>query len=324
MIACLGCQGSAQPGSRNAPDSAWEGWWPAGQWTTDDPPPSEAVVHRANRTWTSIEFHPLATPWGEADVEMRKVESAPGLHLWLSFTRPESEAVWIRNGEIEASVVRGPETLVAAPVNGPPTSTGGVGRMGYMTTLVAIQFPWWPDDLEDCWIRLKMKDRSCWILAPYGFGADDSAPVSGKVLGSGKPELPLDHRPGDSLASWNRVAFSLGGAFGATAIFSNSNDAEAVLRLRRRISADRNAWALTRPRTTLAIGIPGSRVLTSRCVSVTRDESNAARVDRFQFDRQPGRARAWGLLRVTVEDEVFERAIPSSLFHYGHGAPSER
>jgi hypothetical protein len=177
LVASLGCQGSASQGSRKAPDSAWDGWWPAGQWTSDDAPPGAADVRRASRSWTSIEFHPLETPWGEADVELRRAESTPCLQLWLSFTRPESEAVWILEGDIEASVVRGPET-VAKPVNGPPQSKGGFGRMGLMTTLVAIQVPWWPDDLEDCWIRLKMKDKTCWILAPYGFGADDTTPVA--------------------------------------------------------------------------------------------------------------------------------------------------
>src|SRR5262245_17940289 len=195
---------TSHPQERKAPDIAWDGWWPKRQWVVDDPPPAEAAVRAAGRSWTDIDFHPVETPWGPADASMGKIEVAPGytprhgIVFWLSFTRPDNEEVWIQKGEMEVSVVSG-TSEIEKQTNGDPVTEGGFGRMGMMTMNVGIEFSWFPDDLADRWIRLKMKDKTCWILVPYGFGADDSKPVPAMASVRDAPARPPGYRKGDQL-----------------------------------------------------------------------------------------------------------------------------
>jgi hypothetical protein len=82
-------------------------------------------------------------------------------------------------------------------------------------------------------------------------------------------------------------------------------------------------WSLTKPRTTVAIGVPGSRVFFGSMHEIRRDEV-LRRYDGFKMWRQPADDRRWGVLRVTLEESVFEVAMPGSLFFYTHGRIPEK
>ena len=330
FFSCLKCSNgpvpskSNTPQDRKAPDVAWDGWWPKKQWVVDDRPPAEADVRAVGRAWKDIDCHSVETPWGEAHASMGKIEMAPGyaprpgIVFWLSFSRPSNETVMFEKGELEAYLVGGSKEVLK-PTNGDPVCDGGIGRSGMITTSVGIEFAWFADDLADRCIQLKMKDRTAWILVPYGFGADDSKPAPAMAPVRDAPALPPGYRKGDQLVAWKEVRYELGGPWSIQIQISNSLDCRGRMTLHRGDSKDWNTWAVSRPRTTMAIGIPRGRVLVSTCRSVNRGDDNRRREDRFEFNRQPQDDRGWALLRVTVEEEVYERAIPSSLFLYGHG-----
>lgn len=332
----------------DVPDRCWDGWWPAVQWSRNASPPSEDAVRGARRSWERIDYPALDTPWGRASVSVgqaRKNDAPPtGLRLDLVFAASvESvEKGTVKQpgkGDVDASIVSSAGKLVAKPVS-PPEMMGWAGGSLGLSGDLNTEFGWLPQGLDDCWIRVGAGKVTAWLLLPYGLGADPALPpkeIKGK---GGSPSRPAEAAPGDVLLAWQRVRYDLGwmddkgkvdpalpsGLEGearstwirdrihVTASVSNPFDGAVDLELYRERF---EKWSMAKPRTTVAIGVPGSRVFFGSLDELRRDDA-LRRYDGFKMWRQGG-DRRWGLLRVTLEETVFEVALPGSLFLYTHG-----
>ncbi|HEX7899453.1 MAG TPA: hypothetical protein VF950_16925 [Planctomycetota bacterium] len=351
MIAAILALALAQ---EEPPDNSWGAWWPAAQWSRKSEPPDDASVKAARRTWERVDFPRIETPWGSPSVSLSTLEmKAPYperrcLRFDLVFQGPGTvdEEAWKKHpvppkGAVVADILsRG--KVVRASLNVPAITGwvgGGLGSSGDML----IEFDFLPDDLEDYWVRIKIAERTVWFLIPYGFGSDPLKPLSAVRGAEGPPRAPEGRGEKDQVVAWSAVDVDLGWTDAAWKIRSDmpkelkdvwewtrdkrnvdlrmSNPFDGAGRLSL-YKEDLNApWTLNNPRTTLAIGIPGKRVLFSTLKSVEKGEDPFRRSDSFNLWRQPSDTRTWGLLRVTVEETAFELAVPGSLFLYTHGAP---
>ncbi len=339
---------AAPPQDAEVPDLAWDGWWPKGQWTAKDAPPFARAVESAGREWERIEFPGVETPWGIAGVSasLLQINDDPpiGLRFDLVWGGRMDEPGGMKapaKGDVKAAIMAEGKAI-RTPKNPDPEIHGWTVLGRGMSGDMMIEFDWLPDDMRDYWVRVKMPDRTFWFLLPYGLGSNPSQPFKAGSLQSGPPSRPESAAKGDRIVPWSRVVYNLGwldekgrvhaapprdvGAWTkdkvhVTADLSNPFDGACSLELYQETTGK---WRFSRPRTTVAVGIPGGRVLFSSCVSLARAEDQMRRRDEFRFWRQPSENRTWALLRVTVEETVLERAVPSSLFLNDHGASAVR
>jgi len=337
-----------------APDRTWDGWWPAAQWTRDAKPPTEEVLRKARRTWEWIDYPTLQTPWGTAGVSVRqarKVDEAPtGIRLDLHFTAAADalEKGTLKEpgkGEVEAEIVSTAGESLLRPVAA-PHMLGWIGRSMAMSGSFIVEFPWLPQSVDDRWIRLKIPDRTVWLLLPYGLGDNPETPLKELSGPGGSPARPSELKPNGVVLAWTRVRYNLGWVdpkgkvdheppaepdrerrnawirdrVHVTASLSNPFDGAVTLEMYRELF---EPWPLSRPRTTVGIGVPGSRVFFGSVEGIRRDEV-LRRYDSFKLWRQPADDRRWGLLRATLEETSLEVAIPGSLFQYTHGRIPEK
>ena len=345
---------SAPPPPPQAADNGWGAWWPTAQWPKDARAPDAEIVLAASREWERVVYPPVQTPWGQASPSLSTLEIKPPfparrcLRFDLVFPGPGTtdERAWkdLREpepGAIRAEVVsRGKVVRVAT--NGEARIQAWAGGSRGTSGDMLIEFDWLPDDLDDYWVRTRIGDRAVWFLLPYGFGCDPEQPILAVAGRSGRPVLPEGRAERDEIVPWSHVEIDLGwlDASGKVAtdmpeelpdiwkwtgdkmnvsvLLSNPFDGTCRVTLYRETNT---RLSLTTPRTTAAVGIPGKRVVFSRLDSMVRHE-RFRRSDTFSFyDRRSDETRTWGLLRVTVEEAAFDRAIPGSLFLYTHGAP---
>ena len=343
---------SAPPPPPQAPDNIWGTWWPTAQWPKDARAPGPESVLAASREWERVVYPPLQTPWGQADPSFSILEikspfpARRCLRFDLVFSGPgalEEQALkdhlTPEPGAIRAEIVsRG--KVVRATANG--EFLGWAGNSLGTSGDVIIEFDWLPDDLDDYWVRTRIDDRAVWFLLPYGLGCDPKEPILAVAGRSGPPALPEGRGERDEIVPWSHVEIDVGwlDASGRVAtdmpeelhdiwkwtgdkthvsvVLSNPLDGACEVTLYRETH---NSLSLTTPRTTAAVGIPGKRVLFSKLNSLQHHTDFLRRSDRFSFYRKSNETRTWGLLRVTVEEAAFDRAIPGSLFLYTHGAP---
>jgi hypothetical protein len=138
-------------------------------------------------------------------------------------------------------------------------------------------------------------------------------------LGWVDPKGKVDHEPPAELDRERRNAW-VRDRVHVTASLSNPFDGAVTLEMYRELF---EPWPLSRPRTTVAIGVPGSRVFFGSVEGIRRDDV-LRRYDSFKLWRQPADDRRWGLLRATLEETSLELAIPGSLFQYTHGRIPEK
>lgn len=339
---------------QDPPDNTWGGWWPSSQWAKQRPAPEAEALRAARRDWKSVDYPRIETPWGHAFVSFSTLEVKPPhrarrcLRFDLVFSGPGTvdDQAWKNHPVPEAGAVRAEiisqGKVVRAATNGEAKIAGWAGGSLGTSGDMIIEFDWLPDDLEDYWVRVRIRERTVWFLIPYGLGCDPTTPIRSIAGRSGAPAPPEGRGEKDQIVPWSHVDFDLGwlDASGKvrtdkpeelsdvwkwmkdkkhiTIRVSNPFDGACVLTL---YKETHDAWSLVSPRTSVAIGIPEARVLFSTLDSVRREEGHMRRNDTFRFWRQPSETRTWGLLKVTVEESVFEKAVPGSLFLYIHGAP---
>ena len=343
---------SAPPPPPQAPDNSWGAWWPTTQWPKDARAPGPEIVLAASREWERVVYPSVQTPWGQASPSFSTLEVKPPfparrcLRFDLVFSGPGTtdERAWEDHAEPEPGAIRAEVIsrgkVVRVATNGEARIQGWAGSRGTSGDLI-IEFDWLPDDLDDYWVRARIGDRAVWFLLPYGFGGDPKKPIHAVAGRSGPPALPEGRGERDEIVLWSHVEIDLGwlDASGKVATdmpeelhdiwkwtgdkmnvsvrLSNPFDAACRVTLYR----ENGRWSLTTPRTTAAVGIPGKRVLFSMLDSLQRHSDLLRRSDTFSFYHRSDETRTWGLLRVTVEEAAFDRAIPGSLFLYTHGAP---
>ena len=316
--------GAAGQEASKAPVDTWGSWWPKGQFREDDSVSAE-TVHNASRDFSMVQFPTIQSPWGGCFVSLSHEEE--GLRFDIVWSGPgtmasEEERAKYKSpkkGDVQAAIVLD-EDVVRKPTNGEPRIAawvgGGLGTSGDMM----IFFDCLPGDLNDYWVRIDMLKERHWFLIPYGLGSKptDRKPVVPTEQGS--PRNPTSAGSDDKLHSWSSVSYEFGSVddtgMRLSATIANPFDTQITLS----IYDENRAWTLTQPRTTAVYNWPGGYARFSSWLSISRDDlSSMRRHDKFQFWRTPFETRTWGLLRITVEERVLERAVPSSLFHYTHG-----
>jgi hypothetical protein len=302
----------------------WLGWWPKAQFK-DDPAVPAAVWQAARRGYGHVSFPFMESPWTYVSPSFSLLEDGEGLRFDLSWSGPGSMAggeVWENHpspqpGEVQVTIVH-PDGTVQMPTNGEPRILGWVGGGLGTTGTMIVTFGWLPADLEDYWVRVDFLENRHWFLIPYGFGSDPEAPMNRTPLERGEPTRPKSASESDAVHGWSSVYYDLG-ALNETECRVNLSISNADHpRLSLVLYRETERWSLHAPRTSVAWIGPGRWVRFGLLESVSRPDS-MRRMDGYFFWITPHEFRGWGVLRVTVEEEAVDLAIPSSLFHYLHG-----
>ncbi|MCA8910375.1 MAG: hypothetical protein KDB82_01620 [Planctomycetes bacterium] len=308
-----------------APVDTWGDWWPRGQFRENDTVSTDAV-QKAPHNFEEIQYSSTKTPWGPCSVSLSQdkedrlrfdlVWSGPGT---MASDEERAKHKSPEKGDVQAAIILA-DKVVRKPTNGEPVIGfwvgGGLGTSGDMM----IFFDYLPADFEDYWVRIDMLKERHWFLIPYGLGSNPADSKSLKSTEQGQPQKPASATGNDTVHTWSSVTYDFGQiddkGTRLSARIANPFDTEISLSI---YDEDRR-WSLTQPRTTAVYNWPGGYSRFSSWLSISRgDLGSMERHDRFQFWRTPFDTRAWGLLRIAVEETVLERAVPSSLFHYTHG-----
>jgi hypothetical protein len=306
-----------------APVANWGNWWPKGQFGKNDAVTYDAIGN-ADATFELISFGGIRTPWGGPTALLAR--NADGVRLALNFFRksadvfPDAEGEPLpKAGEIKASIYKGSDLLYHSQEENPTITSWAGGSLGMQGNL-AMSFPHLPPDLNDYWIRVDMLKETHWFLIPYGLGCKVEEQPQISLIKGGAPTAPPLATEHDNVHTWRAVSYDLGRTkdkqWHVSASISNPFDTAITIRI---YNEDRQ-FSLTHPRTSAVYNWPEGYPRFCSWTSVSRnDASDMHRSDTFQFWRTPFQTRGMGLLRVTLEDEVFEKTVPSSLFNYTHG-----
>jgi len=133
--------------------------------------------------------------------------------------------------------------------------------------------------------------------------------------------------PDDLIVPWLEVRYDVGeiqNGWRLTVLQRNPFDAATEVVLYRddhTLGKSMFLWDLYSPRTGVTVRESSGRVVASRKMQLRLHEDGLRRSDSFELYRNPGSDdRDWGRLRVTVDDQVRELVVPSSLYRYVHGA----
>jgi hypothetical protein len=191
-----------------------------------------------------------------------------------------------------------------------------------------FQFPWGNNVLEEAWIELHFPEQTYWLEIPYGFTRNPADPPAPPAPQLGIPTLAVatkDLRPKDQIVPWVSVEYDLGeiqNKWSLSLKQANRFDGETELILYRedqQIGKSIHRWEMSSPQTTLKILRADGRSVGSICMSVRRHDDGMRRSDTFRIFRDPGNARDWGRMVITVDEKSYELVMPSSLFRYTHG-----
>lgn len=276
--------------------------------------------------WETISY-PSMTPWRKSitlpvlrpTIQVENKGKA-GMELTFVYFRP-TEAAQEQNGKVDA------ETVTAALHRNeklPVTLKGVVEshEIGGLETKHSFAIPWGPNEFDDAWVRLDLKDRTFWVEMPYGFTRKpDDPPAPADTQRADPVTTPFKKNgmgPDDLVIPWEYVSYRWQGVKGAgnvTIRLGNSFDAMTELILWRFEGSD-----VREPHCSVTNVIKPGYEKAGQCISLSLEKSSTpSRSQMFRFTRGSDESRHWCDVQVSVGKEKHTLMVPSSLICYGHG-----
>ncbi|MBZ0136361.1 MAG: hypothetical protein K8I27_08310 [Planctomycetes bacterium] len=277
-------------------------------------------ILRGDRMFEFVGYGMVETPWGFTSPAMGARKNG-GIGFTIKFFRPSLFSVekWAplpEAGDVTGVIIRGNE-VVRESTPAAPIIDGWLGSTFESQGNLSMAFEALPPDLSDYWIRVDMLGTRHWFLIPYGLCGLTTSDSSPRHEGA-TPERPPAAAESDTVHRWVHVNYELGKI--------SEKDWSVSLIVRDTFTIElyheKGGWSLSTPRTSIAYlplgGVPRFGSLTG----VSRENRyDMRRYDLYDFGQIPPSNRTWGLLRITVDDFVLEKVVPSSLFQYTYGKP---
>lgn len=319
----------AENGIAKAPVDNWGDWWPKAQFVEGQRIDLSGIA-KAKRFWERIDYGAVETPWGHAFASLvpakgGDAETPNGLRFWLSWSRAgesirgekTADLGSPKAGEVAATMV-GPAKFEREQTNEKTGVSSWVGGSLGMTGSVDMEFDFLPADFDDYWIRVDCRKERHWFLVPYALCSDPAKELPAGTKKRSSPVRPANATPDDQVRTWSSVEYSLGrdkeNNRHVSARITNRFDTALTLELYQ----ENERWLMATPRTTAAWLWPGGYIRYASLLNIKRDLA-FRRWDSYDFWRTPQDVPTWGLLRVTVEEQAYDIAVPSSLYFYTHG-----
>jgi hypothetical protein len=313
--------------------------------------PTPAYISIDNHWWEKIIYPDITLPFAEKQTASLEVnnEAEDGLRLTLtayvpgprSEDRKKARAPLSGGTAHEMTREAGPEDYLPDPVqfravlhyadktvaNGRRCGwlPGPGNAFWHMPAYLNFEFPWGRNALDEAWIELRVAGRSYWLELPYGFTRDMRESLCASDRNRGEPTLAVsmnDLADGDKIVPWLYVRYDLGiiqNGWRMGLYLSNPFDGKAELVLLVNPKSDIFGWDLHSPRTAVSVEDADGSKIQSMPVGIRSHEDMLRRSDSFALLTSCNEGRCWGTVQVKVDDKMYARVVPSSLYHCGHG-----
>ena len=302
-----------------APVRNWGNWWPAGQFQTGDTVELDQLPTRTP-DGPIVRYLPVDTPRGSRSCNLKQVKGI-GLQVTFTWMVPAWEELKMPDlSDFSVSLVDpsgSPKKPKATPKEDMSVRLG-VFQFSHSTT-----FDFTEQDLRDYWMRVETENKRSWYLIPYGLTSDPAKSIVGDKLESGIPKHPKYIGESDSVHLWNSVYFHIRDSHteftGVMIEVVNGRDPTARIHVTQRDGLDDEEWEITSFRSTAAYASLGGTARFGFWSSIEHDADASTRTDSYVFPDGVSKTRSWALLRCTIDEEVFDLTVPSSLVFAKHG-----